>query len=164
MTVSARFLDAVKARRGLPSDYAAARLLDVPHQAVYRWRQGLAGMGDETAARVAELLDLDPGYVLAELYAERAKTEEARSVWMSLARRLGPALAGAAVLFWLSPYMGDSGVALGGLLASLSGIGDGLALCVMSTGAGVIAAAVALAQLGEAATRQRSGDRGIPAG
>lgn len=143
----AEFLDLIRARYGLPSDYAVAKMLGIDPPLIYRWRGGKGGMSDATAARVAALLDLDPGYVLARLYAERAADDAGREVWLNLARRLGPAVAAVLAVLLLAPLLGlDGSIAWGG------------ALFVMSSLA-VAALALALAHLGEAPTRQSAGNR-----
>lgn len=44
-----------------------------------------AWLGEDTALTVAELLDLNPGYVLACMEAERTHSEAARAAWTKLA-------------------------------------------------------------------------------
>jgi transcriptional regulator with XRE-family HTH domain len=101
------FLDQLRARLDLPSDYAVARLLGVTPQHVSRWRSGRGGFSDEQAARVAELLGIEAGYVLARLYEERSTSEAARVAWRDLAEKLAPAAACLALLL-LAPYLFDS--------------------------------------------------------
>lgn len=112
MQIPAEFLDAIRARYGFTSDYKVAKLLGVPPQYVSRWRHGRGGMGDDVAARVAQLLELDVGYVLARLYEERATTEAARSVWRELAGRLGPVTVAVLLALVLVPLLGDQAGAL----------------------------------------------------
>lgn len=81
------YLDAVKAKLGIRSDYAIAPRLGLTKQAVSALRRGVT-MGNTTAARVAELLELDPLGVIADIELERAKTAEARSVWEKIAKRV----------------------------------------------------------------------------
>ena len=151
MHAPAEFLDSIRARHQLPSDYACAQLLGVSRQVVSRWRNGHGGMSDDHAARVAQLLELDVGHVLARLYAERATSDAARSVWLDLARRLGPPIAACLVLLLCAPLLGlDGSAAWGGLL------------CIMSNGLvafGVAAAVVALTRSGDAQMPQRPARR-----
>ena len=72
-------LDAVKARHSLPSDYAAAKLLSITHSTISKWRNRGGTMDDETALKVAELLELQPEIVLTWVYAERSKCPAARA-------------------------------------------------------------------------------------
>lgn len=130
-------LDQVKARHGLPSDYALAKLLGWTPQAVSNYRNRGRSLGDLSAIQVAGALEVDPGYVLAVVSAERAQTEEARRAWERAARRLSGALAGV-LAFWLI------GVALPDSTA-LAASGAPWGLLIMSSAA---AAAVYLAYFG----------------
>lgn len=89
------FLDAIKQRHALPSDYATAKLLHISPQQVSMYRAGTRALGDETALRVAELLDLPAGYVLACVHAERTSDSAMRRVWDSMADTLKAAKVGA---------------------------------------------------------------------
>lgn len=95
------FFDAIRARYNLPSDYATAEKIGFTRQMIsrYRGKDGEA-FGDETALKVAELLNLDPAYVLACVHAERAKNLNVKTVWAQIAARLEKAPAAlAAVIF-----------------------------------------------------------------
>lgn len=93
MTTTIAFLDAVKARLNMPSDYALAKKLGCTHQTVSKYRVGKDFLGDTTAIRVAELLEMDPGIVIAAAHAERAKKPEERRVWEAIIQKLGGAAA-----------------------------------------------------------------------
>lgn len=82
-----RYLDAVIDRLTLPSDYALAEVLGITTQAVYKMRGGGA-MSATTAAKIAELLEIDPLKVIAESELERATTEDGREVWRRIARKV----------------------------------------------------------------------------
>lgn len=75
------FLDAVKVRRGIASDYALAKVLGVSQQAVSGYRAGNSAISDDVALKVAEILQLHPLQVIAAANAERAKTPEQRARW-----------------------------------------------------------------------------------
>jgi len=92
MKTSNDFVRAIRARHNVLSDYALAKLLGITRSAVSEHKLGLSkAFGDQTGYRIAELLDLDPGYVLASLAAERAKTPEVKRVWQRMARAAGTA-------------------------------------------------------------------------
>lgn len=84
MKTTLEYVDAVKIRLDLPSDYAIAKALGVSRQAVSQYRQGKASFDDLTAVRVAEILGLNPMEVIAAANRERAKSEDARRVWSGL--------------------------------------------------------------------------------
>lgn len=76
------YLDAVKTRLNLPSDYAAAKALGVTRSAVSRYRNGVGVFDEIVAIRVAELLQIEPIEVIAACKAESAPDEHIRSVWI----------------------------------------------------------------------------------
>lgn len=75
------YLDALKAKLGLPSDYAAAKLLGVSRAACSRYRTGVSTFDDEVAFKVAEFLEINPLEVIVSARAERALSEDARARW-----------------------------------------------------------------------------------
>ncbi|MBN3734656.1 helix-turn-helix domain-containing protein [Burkholderia sp. Tr-20390] len=81
MKTTVQYLDALKKRLDLPSDYAAAQALGVTRAAVSRYRNGLSVFDESTAIRAAELLDLDPLEVIAACKAESAPDARVRRVW-----------------------------------------------------------------------------------
>ncbi|CAE6822245.1 helix-turn-helix domain-containing protein [Paraburkholderia nemoris] len=81
MKTTVEYLDAVKAKLDLPSDYAAAKALGVTRAAVSRYRNGIGTFDDLTAARVADVLGIEPIEVIAATNYERSTDERARAVW-----------------------------------------------------------------------------------
>lgn len=81
MKTTIEFLSAVKNKYDLPSDYALAGKLELSRASISRFMNGKDNLGDETAMRVADLLDLDPAHVVACIHAERAKTEKEKKMW-----------------------------------------------------------------------------------
>jgi transcriptional regulator with XRE-family HTH domain len=84
MKTTVQYLDALKRRLDLPSDYAAAKALGVTRAAVSRYRNGLSVFDEATAIRTAELLGLDPLEVISACKAASAPDEHTRSVWETL--------------------------------------------------------------------------------
>lgn len=97
MNTTLDYVDAIKAKTGAASDYAVAKILDVKTQTISVWRNGKGGMSDETALKVASILDIEPFIVLAAVHAERAKTAPEKAAWESMFKRLG-GMAAAVVL------------------------------------------------------------------
>lgn len=98
MKTTNEWLDAVKSQHGIESDYRLAKVLGVATQNVTNWRTGRNGMDAYTAAKVAELLNVDALKVIASAEAERARNDEKRSFWRKLAAcvLIGTATAGGA--------------------------------------------------------------------
>jgi predicted transcriptional regulator len=78
------FLEAVKEKRGITSDYALAKVLGITQAGVSSYRTGKSGLSDDVALTVAEILQLHPMQVIASANAERAKTPEQKARWMGL--------------------------------------------------------------------------------
>jgi transcriptional regulator with XRE-family HTH domain len=81
MRTTVQYLDAVKKRLDLPSDYAAAKALGVTRSAVSLYRNGKSVFDEATAARAADILGLDPLEVISACKAESAPDAFMRKVW-----------------------------------------------------------------------------------
>lgn len=88
MRTTIEYLDAVKARLDLPSDYAAAKVLGISRSAVSKYRLGQAHFDAEVAARVASILEIDAIEVLASAEFERARSDVAREIWGGLLEKI----------------------------------------------------------------------------
>jgi len=88
MKTTIEFLDELKLKRGGISDYAVAKLLGMTTQAISKYRTRRYFLGDETAIRVAELLEMDPSFVMACVHFERAKTQAERTAWQNIIMRI----------------------------------------------------------------------------
>jgi transcriptional regulator with XRE-family HTH domain len=82
-------LDEVRKIKGLDSDYAIAKLLDVRTQTISSYRTGRTQMSDEMALRATRILGRPAAPFFARLAAERAKHPEVAKVWTEAARILG---------------------------------------------------------------------------
>lgn len=87
-TTTNGFLDAVKLLKNIESDYGLSKIMEVKPQAVSKWRHGGGFFDDAVCERVANLLNLPTGYVLACVHAERAKTDSLRLAWQQAALAL----------------------------------------------------------------------------
>lgn len=81
MMTTVEYLDEVKAKLGLPSDYAAAKALGVANSAVSRYRHGKGTFDDLVAFKVAEILEINPLEVICAINHERAANDEQRERW-----------------------------------------------------------------------------------
>lgn len=110
MKTTPEYLDALRARLDLPSDYALAKTLGITRQYLSRYRSGSTTFSDETAVKVAELLNIDPAAVLVDMHAERTRSTPAGAIWHALAQRI------AAVLFLgiAAGFTGSPGTASAG--------------------------------------------------
>lgn len=88
MSATVRWLDVLKTQKGFLTDYRLAKALGLQSAHICNYRAGRSGMNDETAIRLATLLDIQPGVVLCELYAERALKRNVKRVWLDAAEKL----------------------------------------------------------------------------
>ena len=125
MKNTCEFLDAIKAKNSLTSDYQLAKLLGCTPSAIGNYRHGKSMLSDEYALKVADLLGLEGGYVLACIAAERSKNERVKKAWAWWAdhKSLAAVLAVLAVLPFAPWIYQDSlsGIALLGLTSSEAG-------------------------------------------
>jgi predicted transcriptional regulator len=88
-----KYLDILRERYNGCSDYRIAQLLQVSKPCVSRWSNGKGTIGDEPAARLADLCGLDAVEVLTELYIERSKSRATRQYFEEVLKRTGTTLA-----------------------------------------------------------------------
>lgn len=72
-TATDRYLDAVKSRLNIPSDYKLAQHWHVTQQRISEYRRGVTSFSDERCIEIARILDLPAEQVLFEIQAERAR-------------------------------------------------------------------------------------------
>lgn len=87
MHTTAEFLDLLKERHGLKSDYAVAKFMGWSTSQISNYRHR-GSFNDTVALDVAESLKLPAGYVLACVAAERTRDPLLKSAWERVAERL----------------------------------------------------------------------------
>lgn len=87
MKTTVYYLDAVKAKKQFPSDYALAKFLGITQSSVIAFRNGRSAMGIETCIKVGEVLGIDSHIIYADGQLERAKTPEAKSFWLATSEK-----------------------------------------------------------------------------
>jgi plasmid maintenance system antidote protein VapI len=75
MDATNRYLDAVKSRLKLPSDYALAAHWQVTRQRISHYRRGESALSDDRCIEVARILGIPPEQVLFEIQADRARKQ-----------------------------------------------------------------------------------------
>jgi DNA-binding XRE family transcriptional regulator len=81
------YLDAVKAKLDIPSDYALAKVLGIARESVNAFRSGRSAMGIETCMKVGEILRVDGHAVYAHGQIERAKNAQISDFWREISEK-----------------------------------------------------------------------------
>jgi len=81
------YLDAVREKLALPSDYAAAKILGVTRESVSGYRSGRSALGIETSMKVGEILGIDGHKVYADGQIERAKNAAQLTFWKDISEK-----------------------------------------------------------------------------
>lgn len=97
----AQLIDRAKARTGIESDYKLAQTLGVTRGAVSQYQHGKILPDDRVITLLCEMSGDDAAVIAAEIQAERAKTEEGKTLWRLIAERLrhAPAVAASWAIF-----------------------------------------------------------------
>ena len=107
--------------RGLAkNDSDIAKKIGATRTAVCDWRAGNTAPSDDHAVRLAELLGKDPGELLAECGAARAKTPETRRAWERIAARMAASGITACVLIMAIEHSPDAQASAGEPIDNLS--------------------------------------------
>jgi anion-transporting ArsA/GET3 family ATPase len=100
MQTTNEFLNAIQTKLSLASDYALAKRLAVKGQVISNYRVGRSLPDEAMAIKLADELDLNRGYVLASIAAERASRSDNPQIantWRDMAEKLGARLCVAAL-------------------------------------------------------------------
>lgn len=82
------YVDELKEKLKLPSDYAVAQFLGIPRQSMTKVRNG-AVLGHEKCLRMAIALKKDPLEIIATAEAQKEKNKELKAIWLKLAKEKG---------------------------------------------------------------------------
>lgn len=82
------YLDKVRDKLQLPSDYALQGPLGLSKQQLSRYRKNADYFSDEVAMRVAQTLGINAAQVLLDSHIERSKTPEIRAAWMGMMEKI----------------------------------------------------------------------------
>jgi transcriptional regulator with XRE-family HTH domain len=81
------YLDEVKAKLALPSEYALAKVLGITQPSVMQYRNGRSALGIETSMKIGELLGIDGHVVYANGQIERAKNPQISEFWKTISEK-----------------------------------------------------------------------------
>lgn len=95
METTSDFLERLRTRLDAGSgcsDYKLAKVLQVSTGGMTNYLKHGRSMDDDVAVRLAELLELNPGYVVACCHAERSKSVKVSKVWQNIAAQYAACL------------------------------------------------------------------------
>jgi DNA-binding XRE family transcriptional regulator len=84
MKTTVQYLDAVKRAKGITSNYALAKLLELSETTVGNFYRHRNAMSIETAMKVGEILGIDSHIIYGDGQVEHAKSPSAKAFWAGL--------------------------------------------------------------------------------
>jgi protein-disulfide isomerase-like protein with CxxC motif len=82
------YLNDLKQKLGIVTDYELAKFLKTPRGTISRYQGKQRVLDDYTAAQVAEALGIDPMEVIAAANAEREKDKKKQEYWRKLLQNM----------------------------------------------------------------------------
>ena len=80
------YLDEVKEKLKIESDYQLSKEIKVTRQQISKIRSGNTAIGREKCVRIAAGLKIDPLEIIATVEAGKEKNPELRAIWVKLAK------------------------------------------------------------------------------
>lgn len=102
------YLQAAKRKIGAEKHAEVARTLGLSRAAMTKYYNGERIIDDYTAARVADILGLDPLTVIAQANAEREKDTARAAYWARIANKAAMTMGFALIPFFVLYLTGDS--------------------------------------------------------
>jgi transcriptional regulator with XRE-family HTH domain len=97
------YLQAVKTRLEITSDYALAKALGITQSTISGYRAGRSRIDDDVALTIADILRIHPLQVIAAANAERAKTPEQRARWSGVMEKFSASFKNHLLGCWPGP-------------------------------------------------------------
>lgn len=88
LKTAAEYLDALRVKLNVTSDYALHKALDVTKSSISGYRHGKTHFDADIASKVAQILGIPEEEVFLDAQIWRAKSEAERAVWTRVAQRL----------------------------------------------------------------------------
>lgn len=108
MSKTTDYMDEVKRRKGLTSNYQLHKALDVSEQAISECYAGRKHADLYIGTRIALALGIEPIHLLAEVREEVEKNEKKRQFWASFRTRAAVALISAGALMLGYGYQSEA--------------------------------------------------------
>ncbi len=98
---TAEYLDQVKEKLNLSSDYQLAREIGVSTGGIANYRKGRNTFDQFVCFQVADILEINPAEIIANIQAERETDKFKREYWLEKAQQFGRAALLAGVILGL---------------------------------------------------------------
>lgn len=89
MTTTIEYLDAIKSKTGVPSDYAIAKVLGITRASVSNYRNGHTYFDDDICVKVASILEIPEIEVVLNIHAERSTNVIVKASFKEVLKQLG---------------------------------------------------------------------------
>lgn len=89
MITTQKLLDATKHKHSMPSDYRLSKEIGVTTASITQMRTKGVTLGPKNALKIADLMKISRGAVLAATNYERAKSIEEKETWEDVYKSLG---------------------------------------------------------------------------
>lgn len=89
MLTTIDWLNALKHKTKISSDYGIAKHLGMSKQAISKYVNKHDYLGPETAQKVADELGIDAAVIYASCHAERSKSDRDRAIWTKIYEDIG---------------------------------------------------------------------------
>lgn len=97
-------LDSIKSAQKIGSDYKLAMVLGMGSSNLRNYRRGRSLPDAKTCGKLAEALGEKPDLLMVEMEAQRARDDETKALWASLAKRLQAGFANVKILALLAIF------------------------------------------------------------
>ena len=81
-------LDRAKTVQKVKSDYKLSLTVGVSESSLSTYRKGISLPDEINCKKLADAAGVDPALLVVEMQAQRAKSDEARAIWLDIAKRL----------------------------------------------------------------------------
>lgn len=112
MTTTIEYLEQLKIKANVSSDYALSKMLDISRSAVSNYRNGKSSFDDETCLKVASILEIEPIEVLINIHVERSTNPLVKDAFAEMLEKVSKVAA--VCLFATVIFFGNSSRAYAG--------------------------------------------------
>lgn len=98
-------LDKAQRVQKVRSDYKLGLCLGIGQSSLSNYRNGKSLPDEKVCMKLADAMGEDPGCLTVEMYAQRAKDDETRDLWLSIAKRLQSGFANVQMMAYLAIFL-----------------------------------------------------------